>query len=96
MYGMSRPLLSREDRADVFRGMAHPLRRRVLRQLSQREASVTELLTRLKVSSPALSQHLAILRETGLVTQRRVGRRRVYRLVDSSIDSALKWIANMR
>jgi len=93
---MSRPILSRQDRADAFRGMAHPLRRRVMWRLSRGEASVSELRSRLKVTFPTLSQHLAILRETGLVTQRLVGQRRIYRLRETAVRQARQWIAQVQ
>jgi DNA-binding transcriptional ArsR family regulator len=81
------------DRCDVFRGMAHPLRRRVLRRLATGETPVSELLAMLKVRPATLSRHLAVLRETGLVTGRLVcGRQRNYRLCESKFKQARTWI----
>jgi len=65
---MTRPLLKPADRADVFRGLGHPLRRKLLRMLDERELTVTEMLEACKVRMPTLSGHLTILREAGLVT----------------------------
>lgn len=83
--------MTEADRADVFRGVAHPLRRRVLRRLQRGERSVGALLTELKVAMPTLSRHLLILRETGLVTQRRDGPYRLYRLNKSTARRVRDW-----
>ncbi|MDN3352044.1 metalloregulator ArsR/SmtB family transcription factor [Actinomadura sp. DC4] len=64
---------------DVFRAVADPTRRAVLEVLTQAgELTVTELAGRLDVGLPMLSRHLAVLREAGLVSERRAGRHRVY------------------
>ena len=90
---MSRPVLSDADRADGFRGVAHPTRRRVIRLLGQGEMSVSQLLAQLKLSPQALSGHLTILRETGIVTHRTAGPQRLYRLSKSSLRSLGRWLA---
>ncbi len=55
-------------------------RRAVLEQLRRGPRSVGEIAAELPVSRPAVSQHLRVLREAGLVTERREGTRRIYRL----------------
>ena len=89
---MTRPLLTNADRTDVFRGLAHPLRRRVLGMLGRGERSVSELLSGLDVTMPSLSRHLAILRDAGLVTQRVAGRRRYYRRNGPALRRARRWL----
>lgn len=91
---MTRPLLSKADRADVFRGLAHPLRRAVLAQLKQGDRTVGELLKLVGagVAMPTLSRHLSILRDAGLVKQQKVGHTRVYRLQRTAGQRALKWL----
>ena len=89
---MSRPLLTDADRGDVFRGLAHPLRRRVLRMLGRGERSVSELLSGLDVTMPSLSRHLAVLRDAGLVTQRIAGPRRYYRRNAPALRRARRWL----
>ena len=59
--------------------LAHPRRRQMLSLVLDRERSSSELASRCKLSRPAASQHLRILRETGLVTLRQEGNRRLYR-----------------
>ena len=73
---MSRPYSDQ----DVFRAVADPTRRRVLQLLQRREQGVSELAAHFECSTPTLSVHLRVLRSVGLVTQRRVGRRRIYTL----------------
>jgi DNA-binding transcriptional ArsR family regulator len=76
------PIYRREampERAEeVFRAIADPTRRRILDLLADRERPVKDLADRFPVSQPALSQHLRVLREAGLVRIRREGRMRVY------------------
>lgn len=59
--------------------LAHPRRRQMLSEILDRERSSSELAARCRLSRPAASQHLKILRETGLVTLRQDGNRRLYR-----------------
>jgi DNA-binding transcriptional ArsR family regulator len=60
--------------------LGDPTRRAVFERLRRGPQSVTELADELPVSRPAVSQHLRVLREAGLVTERRDGTRRLYRI----------------
>jgi DNA-binding transcriptional ArsR family regulator len=60
--------------------LGDPTRRAVFERLRRGPRSVTELADELPVSRPAVSQHLRVLREAGLVTERRDGTRRLYRI----------------
>lgn len=84
--------MSDADRADAFRGLAHPLRRRMLAALGKGESTALSLGAGLKLSQPALSQHLRVLRETGLVRQRTVGRQRLYRVNTPTLRKLRRWI----
>ncbi len=64
----------------AFRALASEPRRRILRLVRDDARAVGELADELGVSQPAVSQHLAVLREAGLVTVAPVGRRRLYRV----------------
>jgi len=88
---MTRPVYSDADRADAFRGLAHPVRRKVLSMLGKSERSAGELLVGLRMSQPALSRHLKVLRDTGLVRQRVEGHRRYYRVNTPTLRKAQKW-----
>jgi len=76
----------------VFRALADPTRRAVFEQLTRGESAVKDLTARFDVSQPAISQHLAALREAGLVTERRVGRNAFYRVKPTGLRPLVNWI----
>ena len=76
----------------AFRAIAHPVRRRMLDMLRRRELSVSELVQPFRISRPSISQHLRVLRTSGLVTQRRRGRTRVYALDAPRLRAIFEWI----
>ncbi|MEZ6193850.1 MAG: metalloregulator ArsR/SmtB family transcription factor [Phycisphaerales bacterium] len=92
---MTRPVYSDADRADLFRGLAHPVRRRVLTMLGNSEHSANQLRSGLKLSQPAMSQHLKVLRDTGLVRQRVEGSQRLYRVNPSTVRKLQRWAAQL-
>lgn len=80
-------------RKDVFRTIAHPTRRALLDRLQrQGEQAVHELCEPFGMSQPALSQHLRLLRETGLVEARKEGRHRLYRLSPDPLREVAEWL----
>lgn len=81
---------------DVFRALADPTRRAVLERLMAAEMNVTELTANFAVSQPAISQHLAVLRQAGLVTERREGRRAFYRADTTGLQPLLDWVDRYR
>lgn len=81
---------------DVFRALADPTRRAVLERLMAAEMNVTELTASFAVSQPAISQHLAVLRQAGLVTERRDGRRAFYRADTTGLQPLLDWVDRYR
>jgi DNA-binding transcriptional ArsR family regulator len=76
--------------------LVDPTRRRILELLFQRERSVGELVARFTLTQPAISRHLGALRAAGLVTVRRDGRRRVYRLRAEPLAELLDWLEPYR
>ena len=62
----------------ALRAIADPRRREILALVRERELAAGEIAARFDVTRPAISQHLAVLREAGLVTERRAGTRRLY------------------
>lgn len=64
----------------IFDALGDPTRRAILERLKRGPRAVGELADRLPVSRPAVSQHLKILKEAGLVTERQNGTRRLYRV----------------
>ena len=65
---------------EVFEAIAQPKRREILRLLASGETSAGDIASRFDISQPAVSQHLKVLREAGLVSERRSGTRRLYRV----------------
>ena len=70
-----------QAKAELFRSLGHPVRIRVLELLAERDHAVYELLEQISVEQANLSQQLAVLRRTGLVSQRREGGVVLYSLV---------------
>lgn len=85
--------MSRPEISDVFRAIADPTRRGLLDGLLAGEASVGALARSFDLSLPAVSQHLRVLREVGLVTEQRVGRERRYRIRPAPLREVVDWIA---
>ena len=77
---------------DVFTAIAHPLRRSLLDDLSQGEMSVSRLAQRYEVSRPAISQHLRILLDAGLVDGIREGRNNNYVLRADRLTQVYEWL----
>ena len=82
--------------AEIFRALADPTRRAVYERLTAGEMSVSELRTGMSVSQPAVSQHLAVLRGAGLVSERRSGRNAYYRADPQGLEPLLGWIERYR
>ena len=77
---------------DVFGAISHPARRQMLDLLVESERSVNALTESFDMSRPAVSQHLRVLLDAGLVTEQRHGRERHYRLVPERLNPVRDWI----
>ncbi len=86
---MSRPLAN----ADIFHAIADPTRRALLDRLRHGEQPVTQLAEPFAMSLPAISQHLQVLCDVGLVSQYRSGRQRIYRLNPDSLKQVSDWVS---
>lgn len=78
-----------QAKAEFFRTLGHPARIRVLELLSERDHAVHELLDEIDVEASNLSQQLAVLRRSGLVTQHRAGGQVVYSLSVAEVRDLL-------
>jgi DNA-binding transcriptional ArsR family regulator len=78
--------------ADAFGAIAHPVRRSLVTALAGGDKPVRELAATVTVSRPAVSQHLAVLRDVGLVSEQRHGRERRYHLHPERLDEVRKWM----
>ena len=81
---------------EVFEVLAEPNRRRILECLRERERPVNDLVDLLRVSQPAVSKHLRVLREAGLVEARIDAQRRLYRLRAGPLREVDQWLAPYR
>ena len=80
----------------TFEVMAEPNRRVIVELLRDRERTVGELVQKLDVSQPAVSKHLRVLREVGLVESRIDAQRRVYRMRSQPLRELDAWLEPYR
>jgi DNA-binding transcriptional ArsR family regulator len=85
---MSRPAAS----ADIFQAIADSTRRAILDRLRDGEQPVKQLAEPFNMSMPAISQHLQVLCEAGLVQVRKEGRQRLYRLNPEPLKEVSEWV----
>jgi DNA-binding transcriptional ArsR family regulator len=81
---------------DTFALLAEPSRRRIVELLQHGERAVGELVERLGSSQPAVSKHLRVLRDAGLVSVRRVGQRRMYSVRPERLQELDAWLEPYR
>jgi DNA-binding transcriptional ArsR family regulator len=86
---------SASPRADVYFAITDPTRRALLLRLAREgEKNVTELLGPFSISQPAVSKHLRILRDAGLVRSRKVGRLRLYEIDAVMLRQVHDWVSH--
>src|SRR5690349_1836440 len=79
---------------DVFGAISHPARRHMLDLLAESDRSVNAIAGHFKMSRPAVSQHLRVLLDAGLVTAQRHGRERRYHFVPEQLSTVRDWLAH--
>ena len=80
----------------IFQALADPSRRAIFESLTRGEAAVRDLTARFDISQPAVSQHLATLKDAELVSARREGRNVFYRVDPRGMKPLIDWIAHYR
>jgi DNA-binding transcriptional ArsR family regulator len=80
----------------AFAALADPTRRAIVARLALGEATVNELAKPFRITQPAVSQHLKILEQAGLVVQRVEGAKRPRRLAKEGIEAMDQWLAMLR
>jgi len=80
----------------VFGALADPTRRAILARLTQGEASVAEIAAPFSVSQPAISRHLKVLEEAGLISRRRKATARLSHLEAGPLREATEWLSGYR
>jgi len=78
---------------DPFNAVAEPKRRLVLEALGRQELSVNDIVQKLGWNQPMVSKHLGVLKQVGLVSERRVGRQRLYRVNAEQLRPIYEWVA---
>lgn len=82
-----------ERRLDLaFGALSHPIRRGILARLSTGEATVAELAKPFKVSAPAITKHMRVLEDAGLLSRKKLGREHHCRLERKRMKEAEAWI----
>jgi DNA-binding transcriptional ArsR family regulator len=76
----------------AFGALAHPIRRGILARLASGEATVAELAKPHKVSAPAITKHMRILEEAGLLSRRKEGRQHHCKLESKRMKQAEDWL----
>jgi len=79
-----------------FAALADPTRRAILARLSLGEATVNELVKPFEMTQPAISQHLKVLEDAGLIVRRVEGTKRPRRLATEGIEAMDQWLAMLR
>lgn len=79
-------------RRDVFQAIADPIRREIIEMLSKDALTVNEVANNFKISRPAISKHLKILNECGIVEVNKKGREQYCRIQPKSLIPAFLWI----
>jgi DNA-binding transcriptional ArsR family regulator len=80
----------------VFSAIGDARRRRILELLAERERSVGELTTLLEIAQPSVTQHLAVLREAGLVSVEKRGTSSIYSLERGALGEVTAWVESLR
>lgn len=80
----------------VFSALADPTRRAILMRLAKGDATVNELTAPFSMSQPAISRHLKVLEEAGLISRRRQGTARYSHLEAEPLRQATAWLAGYR
>lgn len=80
----------------AFSALADPTRRAILARLAKGEATVMELAEPFEMTQPAISQHLKVLEDAGLVLRRIEGAKRPRRLAKAGIEAMDQWLAMLR
>lgn len=78
--------------SDPFNAVAEPKRRRVLEVIGTKELSVGEIVELLGWNQPMVSKHLGVLKQVGLVKERRVGRQRLYTVNAEMLKPIHDWV----
>ena len=77
---------------EYFKSFSDPVRRSILGLLSRESLNVSDLVAHFEVSRPAISRHLRVLRQGGLVSEVKIGRQRLYSVEREVLEEAAEWL----
>ena len=80
----------------ALRALGDPTRRGILELLREDNRSVTDLAEHFSMTRPAVSKHLGVLRDAGLVKARRAGRQQIYQLNEKALAPVFEWLQSYR
>ena len=89
-------MIATDRLSDTFAALADPTRRAILARLASGEATVTELAEPFEMSLPAVSKHLQVLEQSGVIHTEKTGRVRTCRIEPAGLGVAERWIAERR
>lgn len=85
-------MTSQDRDAATLDALGSPIRRTIVELLSERPRAVGELASQLPVSRPAVSKHLRLLENAGLIAHEPIGTRNIYRLEAEGFEAARRWL----
>ena len=84
---------SSAQKHDVFQAIADPTRRKVLQLLAEQELAISEITAHFPISRTAVAKHLQVLSEAELVSGRKIGREKIYRLQPEPLTELKQWLS---
>jgi DNA-binding transcriptional ArsR family regulator len=85
-----------ETRRDVFQAIADPTRRQIINLIAREAMNLNAIADNFEVSRPAISNHIRILHECGIITIKQVGRERFCKIQPDTLKEVDEWIAQYR
>lgn len=81
-----------ETRRDVFQAIADPTRRQIIELLAEKKMNLNAITDKFDISRPAISQHIKILSECGIIEIEQIGRERFCKIQPDNLKEAVEWI----
>ena len=85
-----------ETRRDVFQAIADPTRRQIINLIAQQSMNLNAIADNFEITRPAISNHIHILHECGIISISQVGRERYYKIQPENLREVSDWISQFR
>ena len=76
---------------EIFKALSDPVRRKILEMLGSRDMSAGDIAAKFDITKPSISRHLAVLKASGLITDKRSGQRIIYSINATSVRDIIRW-----